>query len=301
MKPFRHIIAAIDFTPSCRNALREASRLASLDGAALTVVHVMDEFLVHELKRALAADQITIRHDWTRKLQEFVSESDVGAVHAEAIVRIGHPLIELSDVCRTEGVDLLVMGSRGSKNEPNRVGAIAAKCVRKAPVDVLLVREDAQGPFKHLVTCVDFSENSAKAVRHALKIAEQDGAVLDCLHVYQSALAMSLDYGGMVAPMPIGADPEALDMWRRELNTFLAPILAGSTATVTQHIVERVNIRESILEHVREHRADLVVLGTRGKTGLREILIGTTAEKIIANAPCSILAIKPDGFIGAPD
>ena len=37
-----------------------------------------------------------------------------------------------------------------------------------------------------------------------------------------------------------------------------------------------------------------VVLGTRGKTGLRELLIGTTAEKIVANAPCSILAVKPE-------
>ena len=67
----------------------------------------------------------------------------------------------------------LVMGAKGSKNEPHRVGAIAAKCVRKAPVDVLVVREDAQGPFKKIVTCVDFSENSAKAVQCALHVAQQ--------------------------------------------------------------------------------------------------------------------------------
>jgi nucleotide-binding universal stress UspA family protein len=56
------------------------------------------------------------------------------------------------------------------------------------------------------------------------------------------------------------------------------------------------NIRETILEHVQETQADLVVVGTRGKTGLREMLIGTTAEKIVANAPCSILAVKPDAM-----
>ena len=59
-------------------------------------------------------------------------------------------------------------------------------------------------------------------------------------------------------------------------------------------VMERVNIRETILEHVAETHADIVVLGTRGKTGLREMLIGTTAEKIVQHAQCSILAVKPD-------
>jgi hypothetical protein len=70
---------------------------------------------------------------------------------------------------------------------------------------------------------------------------------------------------------------------------------------VTPLVVERMNIREAILEHVETTGATLVVLGTRGKTGLREFLIGTTAEKIVQHAPCSILAVKPDGFAAAAD
>jgi len=297
MKPYSNIITAIDFTPSCRNALREAVRLAALYQARLTAVHVMDEFLAHELKRTLSTDLTTVRQDWQARLKKFVDESDLGTSHVEMEVRIGHPFTELSDACRVHGADLLIMGAKGSRNEPGRVGVIAAKCVRKAPVDVLLVREDAYGPFKHLVTCVDFSDNSKEAVRIALNLAKQDGASLDCLHVYQSALAMSLDYGGMVAPMPLGTDAEALEMWRKELALFVDPLKAASPeVTVNSLVLERINIREAILEHVKETHADMVVLGTRGKTGLRELLIGTTAEKIVANAPCSILAVKPEGF-----
>ena len=66
-------------------------------------------------------------------------------------------------------------------------------------------------------------------------------------------------------------------------------------------VKERINIREAILDHVNDLHADLVVLGTRGKSGLRELLIGTTAEKIIQNAPCSILAIKPDEMSSEAD
>ena len=282
--------------------MREAARRASLDGSAITAVHVMDEFLVHELKRALSADQATIRADWLGRLQKFVAESEVGAVSVNAEVRIGHPFTELVEACRAHSADLLVMGAKGSKDEPHRVGAIAAKCVRKAPVDVLVVREDAQGPFKKIVTCVDFSENSAKAVQCALHVAQQDGGSLDCLHVYQSALAMSLDYGGFAPSMPATIDPDAMENWRKDLTAFLAPLTRDvADVKVTALIKERVNIREAILDHVNEVHATLVVLGTRGKTGLREMLIGTTAEKIVQNAPCSILAVKPDGFATAAD
>ncbi|MBB5035066.1 universal stress protein [Prosthecobacter vanneervenii] len=301
MKKLHHVIAAIDFTDCCRAALREAARRASLDGAAITVVHVMDEFLVHELKNALATDQATVRADWLERLKKFVADAEVSsAVNAE--VRIGTPFTELVEACRAHSADLLVMGAKGSRNEPHRIGVIAAKCVRKAPVDVLVVREDAQGPFKKIVACVDFSENSAKAVQCALHVAQQDSGELDCLHVFQSALAMSLDYGGFAPSLPATYDPQAVDNWRKELAAFLEPLTReGEGVSVAQHVTERVNIREAILDHVSETHASLVVLGTSGKTGLREMLIGTTAEKIVQHVPCSILAVKPDGFVISPD
>ncbi len=302
MKKLHHLIAAIDFTPSCRNALREATRRASLDGAAITVVHVMDEFLAYELKRALATDEATIRADWLERLKKFVIESEVGAAVVNAEVRIGHPFAELVAACRAHGADLLVMGARGSRNEPRHIGAITAKCIRKVPIDVLVVREDARGPFKKIVACVDFSENSAKAVQYALHLAQQDGASVDCLHVYQSALAMSLDYGGFAPALPATFDPEAVENWRKDLDAFLAPLTREATeVAVTPLVKERVNIREALLEHVGAVHADLVVLGTRGKTGLRELLIGTTAEKIVQHAPCSILAVKPNGGVPTAD
>lgn len=301
MKKLHHVIAAIDFTASCRIALREAVHRASLDGATITVVHVMDEFLVHELKNALSADQATVRAEWVERLKKFVDDAEVGAaVNAE--VRIGNPFTELVEACRAHSADLLVMGAKGSRNEPHRIGVITAKCVRKAPVDVLVVREDAQGPFKQIVACVDFSENSAKAVQCALHIAQQDGGALDCLHVFQSALAMSLDYGGFAPSLPATYDPEAVTNWRKDLAAFLEPLTRqAGEVKVAQHVTERVNIREAILDHVNEAHATLVVLGTNGKTGLREMLIGTTAEKIVQHAPCSILAVKPDGFVIAAD
>lgn len=295
MKTFKNIIVGIDFTPSCRNALREAARRASLDQAAVSAIHVMDEFLAHELKKALSTDEAGVRAEWQDRLKKFLAESDVGAAHVAAEVRIGHPFAELMDACKSHSADLLIMGAKGSKGGEHRIGAIAAKCVRKASIDVMIVREDAQGPFRHVVACVDFSENSAKAVQAALHIAAQDKADLDCLYVYQSALALSLDYGGYAPPLPTNPDEDALKLWQADLDKFVEPLVRSrGDVKVRTMVVERVNIRETIINHVTETHADIVVLGTRGKTGLRELLIGTTAEKIVQHAPCSILAVKPD-------
>lgn len=295
MKPYSHLVAAVDFTPSCLNALRQAVRMAVPTKARLTVVHVMDEFLVHELKKALSTDQASIRSEWQAKLKKFVDDAELGLPDVQVEVRIGHPFTELVEACKADGADLLVMGVKGSRLDPHRVGVIASKCVRKAPVDVLLVREDAWGSFKQLATCVDFSENSSKAVGRALQIAALEKASVSCLYVYQSALAMSVDYGGIVAPLPVPGDNVTLEQWKSELNAFVKPLVdAHPSVPVATNVLERINIREAILDHVNETHADLVVLGTRGKNGLREMLIGTTAEKIVSHAPCSILAVKPD-------
>jgi nucleotide-binding universal stress UspA family protein len=218
-------------------------------------------------------------------------------------VRVGHPFSQLVEACYTHKADLLVMGVRGSKDQPNRIGAIVAKCIRRAPVDVLVVQEESLSPFKRVVTCVDFSENSAKAVQCALHVAQQDGAALDCLHVYQSALAMAMDYGGFVTTMPAPVlEEEGEHSWQMQLDDFLEPLLRKADGTIVQKmVVEQTNVRQGLLDFAKLSGADLVVLGTTGKGSLRHMLIGTTAEKIVQQAPCSLLVVKPDDFEIQPD
>lgn len=303
MKTFHHIIAAVDFTPSCLRALREAARRASLDHAAVTAVHVMDEFLVHELKAALFTSEAAVRAEWEAKLRKFVDSSGAGGAAIKTEVRVGHPYVELVEACHSHNADLLVMGDKGSESGPHHIGAIAAKCIRKAPVDVLIVRHDVETPFQRVVACVDLSENSAKAVQFALHLATQDKAQLDCVHIYQSALAMAMDYGGFVTPMtPVVTDEEALKSWEGELGRFLEPLLRNTEGiAVQQHVIEQINVRDAIVDYAIAQKADLVVLGTRGKGVLRHMLIGTTAEKIVQRAPCSILAVKPDALVASAD
>jgi nucleotide-binding universal stress UspA family protein len=300
MKKFRHIVVGIDFTNSGRAALKEAMRRAHADDAHLTALHVMDEFLLRELTRALNISKEKVLNDWQEKLRGFVESADMGGpFHAE--VRAGSTVHEIIQCCSAHKADLLVMGAQGSKSRAHRLGAVVSKCIRSAPVDVLVVREEAPGPYIRVLACVDFSENSAKAVQYALHVASQDKGELDCLHVFQSAMAMAADYGGFLPVLPAEAvDSAGNARWTTQLREFLVPLTRSAGGTMVKPtVVERVNVREAILEHVLEQRCDLVVLGTRGKTNLRTLLIGTTAERIVQHMPCSILAVKPDEVVDA--
>jgi nucleotide-binding universal stress UspA family protein len=80
--------------------------------------------------------------------------------------------------------DLLVLGSHGAHDAHKGIGPTAAACVQRAGMPVLLVREDHAGPFRGVVACLDFTETSKLALRHAIRVAAQDGAALHILHMY---------------------------------------------------------------------------------------------------------------------
>lgn len=297
MKTFRKILVGMDFSPASRAALQTAARFASWDGGHVTVLHVMDPTLASEIKQSHSYTDEQLVEDMQGRVRHFMEHADVAMDGLDVVVDLGHPFVRMVKACHRLSVDLLILGTRGSEHGPNQIGTMAAKCVRKAPADVLLVRENVTGPFKHVLACVDFSETSAHAVQDARKVAEQDGARLDCLFVFQSALALSLDYGGYLPASALIPNTEAVDVWRKNLDEFLQPLLREAKGLEWRAVVEeRPSIRETIYDYVQAGKVDLVVLGTRGKSDLRALIVGSTAEKIVTHVPCSVLAVKPDDF-----
>jgi len=297
MKKFQQILVGMDFSPASRAALQTAARLASYDNGHVTVLHVVDPVLASEIKASHHFTDEQVFADMRQRVHAFLEHSEIGPQRMNVEVDMGHPFVGVVKACHRLNVDLLILGTRGSEHGPNQIGTMAAKCVRKAPADVLLVREHVTGPFKRVLACVDFSETSAHAVQDARKVAEQDGADLDCLFVFQSALALSLDYGSYLPASALMPSAETLEIWKKSLNEFLEPLLREAK-NINWHaeVEERPNIREAIYDHVHARKVDLVVLGTRGKSDLRALIMGTTAERIVTHAPCSVLAVKPDGF-----
>ncbi|HSI62472.1 MAG TPA: universal stress protein, partial [Candidatus Saccharimonadia bacterium] len=286
MKTYEHILVGVDFSPASRAALHAAARVAAPGATPLTVMHVIDPKLAESMKEAHHWSDLDLFQHVEQTVVDFVADAGVAAAHIRTELDVGHPFQALIGARHRLDADLMVLGTRGSEHGPNQVGAVAAKCMRKAPCDVLLVREGMDGPFLHITACVDLSETSAKAVTAARHLAEVDGARLDCLLINQSVLALSMEYNGFVPPLQT-ADPQALAHWEHELDGFLRPLMRTAPTTLTWNafVKDRTNVREAIIEHMGQTKTDLVVLGTRGTTNLRTLLIGTTAEKIVTHAP----------------
>lgn len=300
MNRLRSILVGVDFSNHSRAALAQAVRISTWNGAKLNLVHVIDALVLADLGRLLKAPEGSLRGEARKatreRLKEFHRPLDDLEVKVREDVLVGNPFVELVREVKNIRADLLVLGATGAFNRSGSAGSLAAKCVRKAPTKVMLVREDHSDPFQRVVACVDFSETSKQVVEQAARVAKQDGSELHLLHVF----AAPWDNLHWMAPTR-QASPEYqrqfLQALEDELRGFSGPILEKEGVEPTEwHLRSHAEAAQGILDFLGEVDADLAVLGTKGRAGLKSLIIGTTAERIVQSSPCSILTLKPEGF-----
>ncbi|NCF85812.1 MAG: universal stress protein [Verrucomicrobiaceae bacterium] len=292
MTPLKNIVVGIDFSPVCDQALMEAERIAKWSDAELTATHVLDDGLVESLK----AQESDLRSKITSGVESEV-RSRIRTVlgsdpAAEAGFVIGDPFKELEKEIAHHSAELLVLGSG---HDPGHIGAVASKCVRRGKCDVLLVREGQRLPLRKVVACVDFSETSRKAVETAFSFAKNNGATLELIYVFKpiNEYVTEKFYFIPVSPKVFeDTDAIALDKVRKELATFVDPIAKEFSGVQSSKVIlQSLDHKQAIIDYSKKHDADLVVLGKHGKA--QSIVLGTTAERVVNHASCSVLVVSP--------
>ena len=285
------ILVGVDFSECSRCALEQAVRLARWNNAGLSVIHVMDSSApdnslpgfppeLDEWRRLNREHAISRLADWTR-------EAGAPTGHSREVMN-GTPLDVLLEQSRSRHVDLLVLGITGDSLLPYGAGTLATKCLRKTATKVLLVKQTHPRPFQRIVACVDFSETSKEVVKHALRVAGQDHSELHFLHVFQAEWNnwSSFDQFSALADFEKGCSA-LLEGNLRQFAT--VPDETSAIYAVTQAKTHG----HGIAEYCRSVGADLVVLGTRGRTTLQYMLLGSTVERLLREIPCSVLAVRP--------
>ena len=301
MKHLKNILVGIDYSTPSDSGLREAARIASWDGARLTAIHVVDAEVLRDLERSVDLDRASVFAVGKKRLEDHIGEVVGGVQPVAAELVAGHPFEEFALAADRVDADLVVLGSHGNTPAtPNRVGILAERCIRKLKHNVLVVRGHQSEPFRKVLACVDYSANSKKAARQAIHIAQQDGAQLEFLHVRQpvsETLVHPDFYSGTPVPLLPNFDTDLAGRAEQELGEFARGLVAeAGEVSYDVTLLQQFNAREAIVDHVNQSGADIVVLGTRGHTTLRNLLLGSTAEKIIHDSRCSALAVKPEGF-----
>lgn len=305
MNQLKTIIVGVDFSERSAVALSQAVYMAQWHKAKLHVVHVIDALVLDDLQKALErqGNKTSVFNEVYTAAQERVQQlldqtSTAGAdLDIKIEIRTGQPLAEMLRRVRATAADLLVLGSNSSSQPEQGAGALATNCVRKAPTKVMLVRKRHTAAFTRVVACVDFSETSRLAVEQAIRVAKQDGARLDIVHVYAPPW-QALHYMRPTTE----ASPKFQQQYKLNLqgclDQFIKPFaddLAG--LTVERHLIGSTQRpADAIVDFLKTREADLAVLGTRGRSGLLAWFMGSIAERIVRESPCSVLAIKPEGF-----
>ena len=173
--------------------------------------------------------------------------------------------------------------------------SVKLECVRRSHCDVLLVRENQKTEFRKIVACVDFSAGSEKAVERAHRMAKQDGAKLEILHVYppiEKQIASRHYFIPILSEVVSENDDIAEVKIRKELKTLTEKSTDGSVEC-SNIILRQLDHKRAIIDYLNTSGVDLVVMGKRGRANMREMILGTTAERVVNHAQCSVLLVNP--------
>jgi len=144
--------------------------------------------------------------------------------------------------------------------------------------------------FRRILLPTDFSDFSRAAEQSACELAGESGAELHVLHVL-SDIFLSVPQTAAAIMIP----PKVLENQVTDAEREIANVPPDSWAK-GRNVVRAVRIGsvyETIVQYARDHDVDLIVIGTHGRTGLRHILLGSVAERVVRLSPCSVLTVRP--------
>lgn len=138
-----------------------------------------------------------------------------------------------------------------------------------------------------ILVALDFSEHADAAVADARDLAKQFGASVHVVHAFQIIHPMVLPYQ---VEMPDAYIVESRAIATEKLNATIGSLRAEGVEAVP-HITDA-PAAPAIVRVAEEVGADLIVMGTRGMTGVKHLLLGSVAERTLRLAPCSVLTVK---------
>ncbi|MGE3540041.1 MAG: universal stress protein [Candidatus Tectimicrobiota bacterium] len=140
--------------------------------------------------------------------------------------------------------------------------------------------------LQHILVPLDFSADAEHALEYAINLARTVGARLTLFHVMQPFPLAGVPMGVPLPATYLQASEAAL---QQAMETALGRVTASGVAGESR-MVYGVPWQE-VLEAAERQAVDLIIMGTRGRTGLAHVLLGSVAEKVVRLAPCAVLVV----------
>ena len=295
MLTLRTVLCPTDFSDVSARAETYAAALARHYDASLHLLHVDPPMPVMAPYGEIPVDARMFeeqREVAEAELAKAGERARAGGLTVETTMKGGHPAREILALADRAQADMLVIGTHGRGGvEHLLLGSVAEKIMRKAACPVLVVPPGAPGDsdalFSRILCPIDGSAASAHALTYALSLAQETDGHVTLLYV--------------VEPVPAAGEFGALDVeeYRRAGEEHARQVLRDAVPDDVRtwcRLDERVATgkpSERILDAATTERADVIVMGVRGRGAIDLLAFGSTTNEVIRRAGCPVLAVHP--------
>ena len=289
MAKLENVLLSTDGSEFSEGAVREAIKLSKICSSklfAMSVIETNPEFEV------LAPQIIEKEERGTRdRLEDVKSVAAKEGVECEIIARHAEsPFQAIIEEAEKNRINMIVMGRRGRTGLRRLLmGSVTAKVIGHSPCNVLVVPRAAEIRYQKLLVATDGSKYSMAAANQAVGIAKRCGAELFVISVVPSETASPFDTVHTEVKHETIAEKEFRE-GEKNVNDLL--VIARQEGVDVSGLVIEGRPYEAIVEHAREKGADLIVMGSHGKTGIERLLMGSVTERVVGHADCAVLVVK---------
>lgn len=275
----RSLVAGIDLTAMGRRVADRARIIAEETDARVQLVHVLEPVGEAMIDAGLARLMRDHQVSEAQKTAKWLSDRTEAEVSLDIVK--GAPAWELTS--RAKKADLILLGS--STVDAFAAGPTTRRVAHMALSDVLVVRRQPRVPYRRIIAAVDFSEASRVAVHRAVEMSPE--AEVTVLYSLPARFDSLLANAGLFREEMDASRGERMEAARDRMLEFTQEWNGQVRTMVTDGPPA-----ETIDESVRRRGADLVVVGSRGATATRMVLLGNVAEGLVGNAPCDVLIAR---------
>lgn len=275
------ILCPTDLSEASVNSVPLATHFARLHGADLHLLHV-------HLLHAMSPEEEDVPFPGEQEARAALEASAGGIPWNQVVHRIERGINAaptIVDYADANDVDLIVMGSHGRRGFRRlMLGSVTAEVVRYARRPVLVVRheEDAAPPtdVDRLIVPVDFSPASHEAVAMAIELASTLDVPVELLHAVEP-----IPYVQMAYPIAVD-DGEFKAHAQRHLDEIVEEL---DTSREIRTTVDVATAEQAVIDAAFRSASPMVVMASHGHSGLARVLLGSTTERLLRNAPCPVL------------
>jgi nucleotide-binding universal stress UspA family protein len=317
MKAFRKILYVSEPSVAQEKTLARAASLARTNQASLSVVDVLPAKLLKvEMPgapdgEALRTLVLKNRRDAVERMLAPYKGGDAGDIEID--IHFGEKtFIDVIRKVAAEGFDLVIKPAENPDWLDRLFGSEDMHLIRKCPCPVWLMQAEESEDYKTVLAAIDFDPDGVDAAEADLNheilslaaaVALADFAALHVIHVWDAPQA---DFVGMWAEDSAKAEADVIESARRRhkagLDAAMRQLRETLGAESYDYLAPRLHqskgkAQRSIPQKAKEINADLVVMGTVARTGIPGFFIGNTAEAVLDQLQCALLALKPTGFV----